>query len=147
MSDSIVVTGFGPFFGHTINASWEAVRLLPDEINGITIIKKEIPVQYSHIQTKIPQLWEEHKPLLVIHVGVSGEAKQITLEKCAKRDGYKRLDVTGATHSTGTACDSGEECIYTGINVADVCAKLNNTGKLNACMSSNAGRSILSPLA
>ena len=42
----VVVTGFQPFGKETMNPSFEAVRLLPDEIKGAQIVKKEIPVVF-----------------------------------------------------------------------------------------------------
>ncbi|CAG9853752.1 unnamed protein product [Phyllotreta striolata] len=140
MSDKILVTGFGPFGEHVVNASWKAVQLLPDEIDGINIIKEEIPVQYSQVEQKVPDLWRQHQPLLVIHVGVSQEAKVITIEQCAKRYGYDRCDVLGQKHPTGEACVSGQNCIFTGINVMDLCDKINKGGYVNACASTDAGR-------
>jgi len=35
----LLLTGFDPFGGETINPSWEAVRRLPDEIRKIQIQK------------------------------------------------------------------------------------------------------------
>ena len=43
----ILITGFAPFGGETINPSYEAVRLLPDEIAGHTIKKQELPVTFQ----------------------------------------------------------------------------------------------------
>lgn len=59
---SILVTGFGPFGDHKINASWEAVKLLPDELEKFKIVKMEIPVAYHIVETKIPELWNEFDP-------------------------------------------------------------------------------------
>ena len=42
----VVVTGFQPFGKETMNPSFEAVRLLPDEIKGAQIVRKEIPVVF-----------------------------------------------------------------------------------------------------
>lgn len=60
--DNILITGFGPFGVHKINASWECVSLLPNEIQGYNIIKKEIPVMYSYVEENIPQLWNKYNP-------------------------------------------------------------------------------------
>lgn len=59
----IVVTGFGPFGGHEINASWEAVKLLQNyKIGDTVIIVEEIPVVYKSVEEKVPQLWEKYNP-------------------------------------------------------------------------------------
>ena len=42
----VLVTGFQPFGKDTMNPSFEAVKLLPDEIMGAQIIKREIPVVF-----------------------------------------------------------------------------------------------------
>lgn len=59
---SVIFTGFGPFKGHEEkNASWEAVKLLPDEIlvDGIKhqTRKIEIAVTYEKVDMIIPELW------------------------------------------------------------------------------------------
>ena len=43
----ILVTGFTPFGGETINPSWVAVRALDDSIAGADIIKCEIPTEFE----------------------------------------------------------------------------------------------------
>lgn len=63
-SHTIYVTGFGPFEGHeTVNASWEAVKLLPDLLNVKTfqynIKKLEIPVVYSKSDDAVLRIWDE----------------------------------------------------------------------------------------
>lgn len=61
-NNNIVVTGFGPFSGHPINASWESVKLLPKEIDGFNIITEQIPVVYADVDTRVPYLWKTHNP-------------------------------------------------------------------------------------
>lgn len=65
---TIVVTGFGPFGNHKINASWEAVKCLSslniqEEFN-VRLITIEIPVEYEIVERMVPKLWEEYKPLV-----------------------------------------------------------------------------------
>lgn len=65
-SDPILVyiTGFGPFSGHeTVNASWEAVRQLPNhrKVNGKTIEIRlvEIPVVYEEVDKYVNDIWKQ----------------------------------------------------------------------------------------
>ncbi len=43
----ILVTGFEPFGGSSVNPSWEAVRLLPDAVEGVEIARLRLPVIYG----------------------------------------------------------------------------------------------------
>lgn len=63
MKDVILVTGFGPFGEHKVNASWEAVKLLKKrEIDNAEIVVEEIPVIYSYIEEQVPLLWKKYNP-------------------------------------------------------------------------------------
>lgn len=64
----VIVTGFGPFNGYDVNASWEAVRLLPEldvenDLN-VKLVTKQIPVAYESVTNIIPSLWSKYKPLV-----------------------------------------------------------------------------------
>ena len=87
----IVVTGFGPFSGNTVNASWEAVKSLPDIWTDLenTLIIEEIPVEYDFNQKNVPEKWKDKQPDFVVHVGVKSRAKSLTLEVLAHNDGYE----------------------------------------------------------
>lgn len=60
----ILVTGFGPFREHLVNASWEAVKQLPNVIDDCDVVKLEIPVTYEHVESKIPSMWRELDPVV-----------------------------------------------------------------------------------
>jgi pyrrolidone-carboxylate peptidase len=72
MENLVVVTGYGQFAGHEVNASGEAVKLLPEkiEIGGkkYQIKKIEIQVVYDDVDNALEQIWSL-KPHLVIHCG------------------------------------------------------------------------------
>lgn len=68
---SVIVTGFGIFVGHEDrNASWEAVKLLDDNIkvNGKTYLLKkiEVPVVYKSVDEIIEEIWKEN-PIVITH--------------------------------------------------------------------------------
>lgn len=66
----IYVTGFGPFVGHeTINASWEAVRLLPTKHTvrnrSFQLKLVEIPVIYDEVNKHVERIWKD-KPQVIV---------------------------------------------------------------------------------
>ena len=58
----ILVTGFDPFGGDKINPAIEAVKRLPDEINGAEIIKLEIPTVFNKSAEVVRKAIEKENP-------------------------------------------------------------------------------------
>ncbi|KAH3834281.1 pyroglutamyl-peptidase 1-like [Dreissena polymorpha] len=142
-SKTVVVTGFGPFGDHTVNASWECVKCLQEMTLGddIRLFVHELPVVYTTVKKKVPEIWADHKPDLVVHVGVSGSARELTLEQTARNTGYHRLDVDGCPADSMCCVDGADDCITSGINMALVCQELNEANiKVKAVISNDAGR-------
>lgn len=79
----VLITGFDPFGGETINPAFEAVKLLPDVIAGAEIVKLEVPTVFSRSEQVIKEAVENEKPDLIISVGQAGGRSCVTLEQVA----------------------------------------------------------------
>ncbi|XP_075720732.1 pyroglutamyl-peptidase 1 isoform X2 [Rhinoderma darwinii] len=103
-STCIVVTGFGPFGEHAVNASWVAVQL-------------------------------------IVHVGVSGMASAITLEKCGHNKGYQGLDNRQFCPDKQCCVEGGPECLQSSIDMDVVCERISAAGlDVQFTVSTDAGR-------
>ena len=79
----VLVTGFQPFGKETMNPSFEAVRLLPDEINGAQIVKAEIPVVFRKGGNEVQKLVRQENPDIVLLVGQAGGRSSMNVERVA----------------------------------------------------------------
>ena len=79
----VLITGFDPFGGETMNPAWEAVKLLKDEIGGAQIIKLQIPTVVGKSIQKIHEKMQEIHPDIVISVGQAGGRFGVTPERVA----------------------------------------------------------------
>ncbi len=79
----ILITGFEPFGGESINPAYEAVKLLPDTIAGAQLIKLEIPTVFAKSIQMVKDAIETHYPDIVINVGQAGGRACVTVEKVA----------------------------------------------------------------
>lgn len=77
----ILVTGFDPFGGETVNPAYEAVKLLPDTIAGAEIIKLEIPTVFSKSGPAVEAGIQAHDPDVVLNVGQAGGRACVTIER------------------------------------------------------------------
>lgn len=76
----LLITGFEPFGGEEINPSFEAVKLLPDEINGYKIEKLLIPVVFGEAAETVIRTAETVDPDVIISVGQAGGRASVTPE-------------------------------------------------------------------
>ncbi|XP_002731379.1 pyroglutamyl-peptidase 1-like [Saccoglossus kowalevskii] len=140
---TVVVTGFGPFGEHKVNASSVAVQELKKLNLGddVSLVTEEMPVIYEDIQEIVPSLWKQHQPILLIHVGVSGIAEAITLEELAHNTGYVQRDIKMKTPDTGCCIDGGPDCIISRLDMGAVCEHINQTNcGIQVVTSKDAGR-------
>lgn len=76
----LLITGFDPFGGESINPAWEAVRLLPDVIRDFKLIKLEIPTVFGAAAQVVIDKAEEIHPDAIISVGQAGGRAAVTPE-------------------------------------------------------------------
>ena len=78
----IIVTGFDPFGGETINPSIECVKALP-EIEGVELIRLELPTVFKESAIRLNEVINDVKPDAVLSVGQAGGRPGITMERIA----------------------------------------------------------------
>ena len=79
----ILFTGFEPFDGAATNPSWDAVSLLPEEIDGCRISRILLPVEYDSVGSLLDAAIAKEQPDAVICVGQAGGRSAITPEMVA----------------------------------------------------------------
>ena len=76
----LLITGFDPFGGESINPAWEAVRLLPDVIRDFELVKLESPTVFGAAAQVVIDKAEEIHPDAIISVGQAGGRAAVTPE-------------------------------------------------------------------
>ena len=76
----LLITGFEPFGGETINPSWEAVFRLPEEINGYKLTKLRIPVVFGEAAEQVIAAADSLCPDAILCIGQAGGRGAVTPE-------------------------------------------------------------------
>lgn len=77
----ILVTGFEPFGSYRSNPSWDAVEALPEEIEGVQIVKRKLPVSFRRFSAPLEAAIEEERPDGLICVGLAGGEDKVSVER------------------------------------------------------------------
>jgi len=78
----ILITGFMPFDGQTVNPSWQAVQRMAD-IPGVEMIRRELPVEYFTARDLLNDLIDEFRPDCVLCTGQAGGRAKVSIERVA----------------------------------------------------------------
>jgi len=79
----ILLTGFEPFGGESINPAQEAVQLVKDEIKGAQIVKCYVPVVFGKAIDTVHEALKKEIPDAVLLIGQAGGRYEITPERIA----------------------------------------------------------------
>lgn len=77
----LLITGFDPFGGATVNPSWQAVSRLPDRVGEFELCKLEIPTVYDLATRVVLEKAAEFNPDVILCVGQAGGRDSITPER------------------------------------------------------------------
>ena len=77
----ILVTGFDPFGGDSVNPALELIKQLPTEIDGCEIITQEVPTVFHKSIRVIKTAIDLHHPDAVLSIGQAGGRPDMTVER------------------------------------------------------------------
>lgn len=143
----ILVSGFDPFGGESINPSIEAVKRLPDSINGVEIIKLEIPTVVGKSIDVLTHAVEKHLPDVVLSVGQAGGRSDITVERIAINiDDCRIKDNEGNQPIDEPIVIDGPDAYFLTLPIKSIVSNLQSQG-IPASVSNSAGTFICNHVA
>ncbi|WP_336849251.1 pyroglutamyl-peptidase I [Staphylococcus nepalensis] len=139
----ILVTGFDPFGGDTINPALEAVNLLPYEIQGHTIEKLEIPTVFNKSKVTIENKLKATHFDIVLAIGKAGGRFELTPERIGINIDDARIPDNEGNQPIDEMIQSSGDAAYfsnlpvkrmtEAIKTAGVPARLSNTAGTFVC--------------
>ena len=125
----LLITGFDPFGGASINPAYEAVKLLPDRIGDCDVVKLEVPTVYVEDGEVLSKAIEEHQPDIVICVGQAGGRSGMTIEKVAVNLMDARIkDNKGQQPLDELICRDGENAYFAKLPVKAMVKAMKDRG-------------------
>ena len=125
----ILVTGFDPFGGETVNPAWEAVSRLPDHIGGAEILRLQVPTVFGKAPEAVLQMAEREKPDYIVAVGQAAGRTAITPERIAIN--YEEASIpdnAGFQPSGGPVVEGGPDGYFSLLPVREMVEAIRDAG-------------------
>ena len=135
----VLITGFDPFDNEKINPSYEAAKLLPDNIDDVRVVVKELPTVFSAASETLVSYLEEEKPDIVICTGQAGGRDAVTPERVAINIKDARIPDNCGNMTCDEPLYGGErEAYFSSLPIKEIIAEINKEG-IPAKISNSAG--------
>ena len=131
----LIITGFDPFGGETVNPAWEAVSRLPDTIGGYRLTKRQIPTVFAKAAEQVLAAARADAPDVILCVGQAGGRDAVTPERVAINCMDARIpDNAGSQPREKSVIPGGPDGIFSTVPVrkmADAIEKAGIPGKVS----------------
>ncbi|MGZ9793537.1 pyroglutamyl-peptidase I [Bacillus atrophaeus] len=140
MKPKVLLTGFDPFGGETVNPAWEAVKQLNGEdAEHAVIVSEQVPTVFKKSLKILRQAIHKHQPDIVICVGQAGGRMQITPERVAiNLDDARIPDNEGNQPIDEPISENGPAAYWTGLPIKRIVEHMKQNG-VPAAVSHTAG--------
>ena len=127
--NTILVTGFDPFGGETINPAWEAVSRLPDEIGACRVEKLCVPTVFGEAGRVALERAARVRLKAVLCVGQAGGRSAVTPEMVAINLRHARIpDNADAEPHDEPVLPGGENALFTTLPVRAMTSAMLDAG-------------------
>jgi pyroglutamyl-peptidase len=136
----LLLTGFEPFDGDTVNPSGEVAKQLDGRVIGTSVVRSLIlPVQHEAARAQVAPRLEAPGLVAVVQLGLAGGRARISLERAAVNVmDYTRPDADGHTLSDVACVDGGPAAYFSTLPLRELLIALSAEG-IPAVISNTAG--------
>jgi pyroglutamyl-peptidase len=134
----LLITAFDPFGGDTINPALEAVKLMPEKIDDVEIVKREIPTVFGKSIDKLVVAIEQEKPDAVLCVGQAGGRFDVTPERVAINVNDARIPDNEGNQPIDTIYENGPAAYFATLPIKAMVKRIREAG-LPSSVSNSAG--------
>ena len=129
MERILLITGFDPFGGATVNPSWEAVRQLPEQVGEWKLCKLQIPTVFSLAAETVLKKAAEVGAAAILCVGQAGGRSAVTPERIGVNIRTARIpDNQGNLPQEQPVVPGGADGIFATVNVASMAQGIRDAG-------------------
>ena len=135
----LLITGFDPFGGESVNPSWEAVQLLPDRIGAYELHKLQIPTVFGVAAQRVLQQAAQVNPDVILCIGQAGGRTAVTPERIGINVRSARIaDNAGNQPQEEPIVPNGPDGLFATVPVVKMTLAIQNAG-LPGAVSNTAG--------
>lgn len=139
MMRRLLITGFDPFGGATVNPAWQAVRLLPERIGDFEVHKLGIPTVFGKGAALAAEAAEAIRPHVILCIGQAGGRDAVTPERIAVNIRDARIADNEGNQPQGEFCVPGGPAAYfSTVPVAEMAQAIRDAG-IPGTVSNSAG--------
>ncbi|WP_419879131.1 pyroglutamyl-peptidase I [Brevibacillus centrosporus] len=137
---TILVTGFDPFGGESINPAWESVkRLTEHQSSDYKVEVRQIPTVFDKSLEHLYAAIEETRPVIVFCIGQAGGRTDLTVERVAINVNDARIPDNEGNQPIDTAVvEGGPVAYWSSLPIKAIVKRLRENG-VPASISQTAG--------
>ena len=125
----LLITGFDPFGGETVNPSWEAVCRLPDAVGGYRLTKLQIPTVFAAAADAVLAAARADIPDVILCIGQAGGRDAVTPERVAVNMASASIpDNAGNRPVEAPILPGGPDGIFATVPVAAMARAITDSG-------------------
>jgi pyroglutamyl-peptidase len=135
----LLITGFDPFGGATVNPSWMAVERLPEHIGECVLCKLQIPTVFGKATAAVLEIARQFSPDTILCVGQAGSRAAVTPERIGVNIRDARIPDNAGNQPRGEFVDPQGPAAYFSTLPVEAMAQAIRDAGVDATVSNSAG--------